>query len=152
RHHEPAGRSARAGVHRLRGAGGGLVLPGGAERGRRQAPRHLLHRHLHALRRGGHAVRVAGAVRRDERRAAGPLPARPGRARDDPGRPGGGPVGAERARATGAGGSELPAALSSGLAATAPATLDAAPAPWRSGYAAACKAVYTSSILVGAST
>jgi hypothetical protein len=32
------------------------------------------------------------------------------------------------------------------------ATLDAAPAPWRSGYAAACKAVYTSSILVGAST
>ena len=31
------------------------------------------------------------------------------------------------------------------------ATLDAAPAPWRSGYAAACKAVYTGSILVGAS-
>ena len=32
------------------------------------------------------------------------------------------------------------------------ATLDAAPAPWRSGYAAACKAVDTGSIPVGAST
>ena len=32
------------------------------------------------------------------------------------------------------------------------ATLDAAPAPWRSGYAAACKAVHTGSIPVGAST
>ena len=32
-----------------------------------------------------------------------------------------------------------------------PATLGDPPAPWRSGYAAACKAVYTGSIPVGAS-
>src|SRR3954468_2744582 len=38
------------------------------------------------------------------------------------------------------------------LCQTRPAVYDvAAPAPWRSGYAAACKAVYTGSIPVGAS-
>ena len=92
------------GAARVRGVprpAGRLALHEGAQRAARGAGAGELHRGLDPLRRGRHALPVAGAEREhgDERRAAEPLPGRPHRARRDHLRPRGAAVGARRAAA-----------------------------------------------------
>jgi len=81
RHHEPAGAARRHLLPGVRSAGRRVGVHHEPQLGRRHPGRTLVHRHLHALRRGGHAVRVAGAERLvvagDEHRAPEQVPARP---------------------------------------------------------------------------